>query len=498
MLYGRVSKLARSDKARREQHERGEGKSVDQQLAELTARAHREGVKIVGAYRDDGISASRFATGKAREDWPKVMAAITSGEATELWVWEVSRATRDRPVWASLIGACTAQRVLISVGGRVHDPTDPDDGFMLDLGAALAVRESAMTSKRIRRDVAARAAQGLPHGKIPYGYIREYDTRTRALVRQVRDPDTAPIVEKLAHEVLAGRSLYRLADELNDAGVPSPETVRARRNGDEESSWVWTPEQVRDVVLSPAAAGFRVHQGKILEGVKAAWKPIITAHEYPLLKAKLTDPDRRTWTDASAKHLLAGLAVCGECGSKMRRVKNRGCPSYACWGGKGTGCTSRKQEWVDTFVQDVIVERLKRPDLVSVFVRDDADEVERAQLELAASRAELNELRAAKKTGRISLTSFLEFEPDLLAKITDAERRSVPPAVPPVIAEFSGPDAETKWDNSDVSQRREVIRLLATVRIYRATQGARKFDSSLVEVDWHHKLPGDGGHKSAM
>jgi site-specific DNA recombinase len=50
----------------------------------------------------------------------------------------------------------------------------------MELGAALAVRESALTSKRIRRDVAARAAQGLPHGKIPYGY-RASTTRSPAL-----------------------------------------------------------------------------------------------------------------------------------------------------------------------------------------------------------------------------------------------------------------------------------------------------------------------------
>ena len=83
-----------------------------------------------------------------------------SGEVDELWVWEVSRASRDRPVYAALIGACMAQDVKITVNGRVHDPNDPDDAFMLDLGAALAVKESALTSKRIRRDVAARAAAG--------------------------------------------------------------------------------------------------------------------------------------------------------------------------------------------------------------------------------------------------------------------------------------------------------------------------------------------------
>ena len=86
------------------------------------------------------------------------MEVIPSGRVDEPRVWEVSRATRDRAVYAALIGACTVEDVKITVNGRVHDRNDPDDAFMLDLGAALAVKESALTSKRIRRDVAARAA----------------------------------------------------------------------------------------------------------------------------------------------------------------------------------------------------------------------------------------------------------------------------------------------------------------------------------------------------
>ena len=203
VLYGRVSKTARSEKGRARQREGGEGKSVDQQLAELTARARRERVQIIGPFRDDGFSASRYAGGKVRDGWQQVMEAIVTGQVGELWVWEVSRATRDRPVWATLINACMAQRVMINVNGRMHDPDDPDDGFMLDLGAALAVRESAMTSKRIRRDVAARARDGLPHGRIPYGYQREYDPKTRALIRQYPDPATSEIVRELARRVLA-------------------------------------------------------------------------------------------------------------------------------------------------------------------------------------------------------------------------------------------------------------------------------------------------------
>lgn len=485
VLYGRVSKLARADKDdTSSQRARGEGRSVDQQLDELTDLARREAVHIIGIHRDDGISASRFAGRAIREGWRDVMADIVGGRVTELWTWEISRATRDRPVWAALINTCIAQQVKITINGKVHDPTDPDDGFMLDLAAAMAVRESAATSKRIRRAVAARAGAGLPHGRIPYGYRRIYDERTRALIRQEPDPETAPIVRELARRVLAGQALYALAAELIERGVPSPDTVRARRQGDLESSWVWRPDQVRKVIVSPAAAGQRVHRGEIVVGVPAAWPALIEDADHRLLVAKLTDPRRRSWVDGSVKHLLAGLAVCGECGSPMRRVKNRGCPSYACWGGKGTGCTARKQEWVDTYVEKVIVARLGQPDVLDLFTRDDADDVQAAQRELAVLRAELADLRAAKKAGRLSLPSFLDFEPDLLSKISAAEGRATPATVPPVLTDLAGPHARARWNALTIPQRREVIRTLCVVRIHRSHQGARTFDPATVTIEW--------------
>jgi DNA invertase Pin-like site-specific DNA recombinase len=67
VLYGRVSQ------------DRSEGKSVDDQLAECRAWAHRESWRIVAEHRDDGISASRYANGKARPGWQSVTDLITSG-----------------------------------------------------------------------------------------------------------------------------------------------------------------------------------------------------------------------------------------------------------------------------------------------------------------------------------------------------------------------------------------------------------------------------------
>ena len=176
----------------------------------------------------------------------------------------------------------------------------------------------------------------------------------------------------------------------------------------------------------------------MLRDVTASWEPIISPDDHALLTAKFADPARRSWTDATAKHLLTGLARCGECGGEIRRISNRGCPSYACVGrrhqhtaGTRRFCVSRRMDYVDTFVTDVILARLGEPDLRNVFTVDSGDDVQAAQRELAELRAEHTELIALAERREVSVTAFARLEAALLPRIADAERRAQPVAVPP-------------------------------------------------------------------
>lgn len=477
VLYGRVSKaLSPGEKTT----------SVDQQLANLLAQAGREDVEVIGPFRDDGISASRYARGKPRDGWQKTMEAILAGEVNELWTWEISRATRDRPVWVALINACMANRVLMNVGGRLHDPLDPDDGFMLDLQAALAVRESAMSSKRIKRDVAARAAEGRPHGKIPYGYTREYDTRTGKLLRQIPDPETAPILQELARRVLAGESMYAIANDLNDRGIPCPQEVRNLRAHGVRGDCLWRGDEIRDQLLSPTAAGQRVHNGNVV--ADATWPAIITPTQRATLLAMLTEPGRKRWF-GPVKHLLTGIAECGVCGAPLRRVKNRGYPSYACRGkdGRGASCVSRLQAPLDAFVSLAIVKRMARPDVLQLLnSRDEGSDAASAARELTDLQARLAEFEASAADGGISAAAFGRIEARLLAQIEDARRRATPQEVPAVVLDLAGPDAASRWDGLPVENQRQVVRALLRVRVHRSSRGpgARGFDASAIELVW--------------
>lgn len=482
VLYGRVSKALRVAPG-------GTTDSVDQQLDVMLAQAAREDVTVVGPFRDDGVSASRYAKGAVRDGWKHTMEAIVSGEVDELWAWEMSRATRDRPVWSTLVNACIAQRVLISVGGRLHDPLDPDDGFMLDLMAALAVRESAQTSKRILRDVKARADVGKPHGKIPYAYRREYDPDSGALLRQVPNAETVPVVQEMVRRVLAGESMYAVSRDLNRRGVPSPETVRQRRlRGEDHPLIPWHASEVKDQLVSPTNAGLRVHQGTVLTA--AAWPAVISAVDHAALEEKLVHPGQRAWKDGGTKHLLSGVAKCGVCGAPMRQGYNRTYPSYMCkgWPGQKAFCVARRQEPVDYMIEEAVIGYCGRPDVRAAIFAATADSgAAAAQSQLVELQARLGAFIASAAAGGVSPESLAALEGQLRPQIADAQRRATPRSLPGPVVALLGDDPRTVWtEELDVSQRRQAVRFLMEIRILKSARGlgARGFDPSRVAVRW--------------
>ncbi len=485
VLYGRVSKADPRTRATTDHTT-----SVDQQINAMTEWAHRDGVEIVAVFRDDGISASRYAASQVREGWRQTMAAIVSGEVNELWMWETSRGTRDRVMWGNLMNACIAHGVQVCIGGRLKDPSDPDEGLLLDFGAAIAVHEAERMSKRIKRDVRARAAAGQPHGKLPYGFLRRYDPRTRELLAQEHDPETAPIVAEIARRVLAGDTMYSIAADLNRRGVPSPEAVRRARlrPGADLSGLSWDSRDSRDQALSPAAAAQRVHRGVVVG--PAGWQPIISLADHAALTARILG---HGWpsTRGPAKYLLTGIAECGVCGAKLRKVKNRGYLSYSCPGRerRGTSCVSRRLPPLDAMVTVRVVERLENPELVErvVAVQSAGDvQVTKLARELAEMRAELNQLASGvgARTG-LAAATLMQMVDNLSARIEAKQvELSAVGHLPAIVLEAAGMDAADKWAGYDVDKQRALVRALVRVVVHRSSwpNGTRGFDASSIEL----------------
>lgn len=439
--YSRVSE----DKTHRE-------RSVEQQDTDNLAVIAREGWTPVlhpdgRPWRDNDKGASRSAVARrvVREDWQQLLDLIDRGQVDVIVIWELSRSTRARKVWAALIEACIDRGVLMSVGGKTHDPADPDDGFFLDLGMGLAVRESAITRKRVMRDQASAAAAGRPHGKIPYGYRREYDPDSGALLRQVVREDQAAVVREAYRRILGGEPATTVAADLNARGVPSPGGVD------------WSRNTLLQILHRPTMAGLRVYRGQVAG--PAAWPPIVSEDDWFALQAKYrcaaNDPEH-VRRDGAVKHLATGIVRCAACRGELAIHRDRGRQTYRC----GVRyCTSAPVDGLERRLSALAVARLSRADARDLFVAADDGAARAAQDELDALQARLDSFTDAAADGGLTPSALGRIEAKLLPQIAAAQARARVAGVPAALQDLLGAaDVAAAWGALPLGGRRDVLR----------------------------------------
>lgn len=496
------------------------GKSVEEQEAECRAYCRRQGWAVVRVFVDNDRSASRYA----RKDRPQYLALrefLTDGHADVLVMWEGSRAQRDLRDFLSLRDLCAERGIGYSYSGRLYDLTRTDDRFSTGLDALLAERESDVTRDRVLRSVRANAAAGRPHGKLLYGYRREYDDRG-VFIRQVEHPEQAEVIREAARRIAAGEACNSVATDFNRRRIPAPragwDAVRVRRllrttgpewaelraeigtrikAGDELGRIAtdlrtrevpviggqWDLTQVKRLVTNPSYAAQRVHRGQVT-GTAAVWPAIIDEVTFANCQRFLSDPRRRTVRDTAVKHLLTGTATCGApgCGSRLAVQKNRGSIAYLCRTGFHV---SIKCDLLDRYVEAHVFEWMAMPDILDRLGMpdDQADAAAAAaKVEAVEKRARLDGFYRQAAGGKISPEGMAAIEGQLLPEIRAAERRSKTAHVPPILRELAGPNPAAVWGRFTIGQRREAVHLLMAVEVYSGRRGARKFDPARVGI----------------
>jgi hypothetical protein len=189
----------------------------------------------------------------------------------------------------------------------------------------------------------------------------------------------------------------------------------------------------------------------------------------------------------------------------MRVAKNRGSLSYTCWinaqrptAGEKSFHVCRLVSRVDTFVVDLLIDRLSRPDAVELFARDDAAMAElRSLLDLVAEkRAELNAFYDLAAKGQLSAMGLARAEQGLLPEIERLEERGQRIRLVPLLGDLVNSDAEIvrdRWDGLETSQQRELIKaIFSRITVVKVGKGRRGYtDWESVQVEWRRPTEGD-------
>lgn len=455
----------------------GRAENVDTQMELATAYAAQlwPGVPVQ-VYCDNDLSAAD--PGTYRPEYARLLGDLAAGRVVQVVSADQDRLTRQPSEWEGLMPVLLGAGICETHGYRDGvTSVEPGKRSFGRFKALMGAEYVEGLKVKITEKLDKLARQGRPHGAATFGYRRAVNDVGEKVI--VPDETEAEIVRWLAAEVLDGRPLSALADELTERGVTGA------RGG------AMTASGVRSIVSNATIAGFRVHHGEIIG--KGTWEPILDEGTWRAVRAKVAAAARKGDRLAARKYLLSGLVFCAECGHRMAgQLKASGRegtkkPYYQC---KTKGCgIGISGVPVEELVADRLLARLdKLADLRNAVAGTDEHEARRAEItrELGTfqdRRAEAGRMFADGEIGPAELAGakrrFDEREAALNAELADL----------PAPTDAVDPDAvRHAWQgfelSDDIEGRRDLLGLfIDRVTITRGAPGKRRLDLSRVGIE---------------
>lgn len=487
----------------------GSGNSVAEQLGVGRRLCDQHNWPIRQEFKDVDISASRHGR-KTRNDFEALLdflvdEPVPPGVRRIVVGFQASRYYRDLEAYVRLRSACLTTNTLLCYNGQVYDLSRRDDRKTTAQHAVDAEDEAEGIRDGNLRSALSQAQLGMPHGKLLFGYNRTYRTVNgrKRCTGQEEDPVLGAYVFQSLQRADQGHSISALVRWLQSqpkAGRPDGAP--------------WTNKLVRAMLLNRAYLGERLHNGQY---VKGKWRPIkgLETPEgramFNRVTAKLTDPSRLMHRGSEVAHLLTYLGLCGECGDhavlQCGSPRRNGKSSLHC---KVKDDTSIVEDLADAVVEEAVITWfMNKTKARSALVPSDdkiADMATSTQKLINAYEEQLAEARRQavdydEATGqfRMSATTLASLEATLQPKLDAARRKlqSFTGVSPLLVKMLEAADPDTVWNGRpateeqpgmpglSLEQKREVIREVVTVRLYKApASGQRKRDPSRIRLSF--------------
>ncbi|MEV6302426.1 recombinase family protein [Actinoplanes sp. NPDC051861] len=257
------------------------------------------------------------------------------------------------------------------VGGAIDPGSDAHDLVMalyggMSKGERNRIKIRVRSAMKAQTELEGRFLGGRP----PYGY-RFADAgphpnpakaaQGKRLQRLDPDPVTAPVVERIFTEYVAGRGMTSIARGLTQDGIPCPSAYDRARNP-HRSNEVWETSAIRAILLNPRYTGHQVwnkqrtdevlldvedialgHENRHRWNDPSDWiwsktqahKPIITTDLYERAQQKIKTRGAlgeigRAPRRSVRPYLFRGLITCGICGRNMVGNPNHDKLYYRC------------------------------------------------------------------------------------------------------------------------------------------------------------------------
>ena len=325
----------------------------------------KKDIKVVSERVDDGFSGSNFE----RPAFQLMLEDIKKGIVDCVIVKDLSRFGREYIDAGRYI-----EKIFPSLGVRfisINDNYDSageksqSDEIIIPFKNLINDAYCSDISIKIRSQLEIKRKNGeYISAFVPYGYMKAEDDRHKI----VPDTYSAEVVKDIFKMKLHGMSQDAIANKLNDSGILSPMEYKKSLGSNYQTSFkineqaLWSSVTVRRVLEN------EVYIGNLVQGkqstpnhkvkqtfvkpeeewirIKKNHEAIITDRDFEIVQ-RLLGMDTRTAPDQDGVYVLAGIAVCADCGSPMARKVSTVCGKkyayYICSNHKETkDCSSHR------------------------------------------------------------------------------------------------------------------------------------------------------------
>ena len=381
-------------------------------------------------------------------------------------------------------------------------------------------------AKDVTRGKKSAAMAGRPAGAPQYGYRRVYDTSVMIKGRpkiagdepNVFDGDRhaitdspAYIVREIFDRIERGESISSIRRRLEERQILTPRKPRKHT----DYPYRWGASAIRSIATNPAHIGKRVYQTEsgrakdrqaaILDGIEVMWDPLVSeeqswAVQRILSAATTTDRSGKTvprlrWrpaADGKRNHLLTSVARCAVCHDVLvsggHKTKTGKVTMYRCIRG---ACTAIRADWLDEYVEDRVVSWLGTPAVYEALWAardDDSATAVAARADVERLNLQIEQWQQIGEQGESDPVTVARSVAGLRRKLAEAEELARPASLNPLLGRAIGPDAADKWVGFDLSTRRQIIAMVASIEVRKGSRGGhwklRAFDESRVVWRW--------------
>lgn len=419
---------------------------VDRQEHDAKQLADRLGWTIAEIVVENDVSAfkrrqvklpdGRKALRVVRPGFRRALTMLETGEADGLIAYDLDRVARDPRDLEDLIDVIESKTPRIpieSVTGSLRMAND-GDVTMARVLVAVANKSSRDTSRRVARKHEELASIGKPSG----GGQRGYGYEPNGL--DVRE-DEATVICEMADRVIGGESLYAIAADLEDRGIP---TVQGGP---------WTSRSVKCIVTGPRVAGLRRYKGRIVG--EATWAPILPRDTWEAVCATLAG---RAGGGNQLRRWLTGVLRCGRCGHLLAGWTLHGSYRYWCATPQG-GCgkISIDGPKAEAEIERQVIEYLTAPRILEQLrTVTSTTSAETTRRQIAEDEAQLQELAGMWARRSITLGEYATARKVIEGRLRES-RAFLTAAAPGILRRLLAGDVAVAWADLGPHDKRDVV-----------------------------------------